>query len=470
MQLETLWEKTSPLEIFLYFIPNLEEANIRKIGNPGKNISSPFGEDKNPSFSVYEDSRRKIKYKCHSSGHTGDCFQLVADLHQLDCRSQFNEVLQLINQQMKLGIETERPNSHTSKIWRAEYYEAFCKKALTFWESRKVDVPTLHRFGVRQLKKLTYKNKARYDYHQTAVVAFEFTVNARKKLYVPSSPNPKLKKKYFFKTQKNQDIFGLRQLDRKKQKYLLICEGEGDVLCAAAHGLPAVCFQSATTLPTRQQMRTLKRKASNLVLCYDLDDAGRKAVKKLTWEYPFLIDLKIPPNSNYWVNEEGELELLETEKAAQENYKDLSDWLPNSSVHDFEKLIATQIKAARKKQFLHIWEAGNTYMKFDSKMGRYAEVANFLLEVDAQVVKEAESLRLCRLVSRNRTTDTLAIPSSVLNSEAKFSDYVTNLKGNFRFQGTKRDLQVIQKMTYELSDQLEEILSLIHISEPTRPY
>ena len=83
MKLTTLMEKTSPLEIFLHFIPNLDAANIRKTGSPGKNISSPFGEDKNPSFSVYEKSG-KLKYKCHASGNQGDCLQLVADLNNFE--------------------------------------------------------------------------------------------------------------------------------------------------------------------------------------------------------------------------------------------------------------------------------------------------------------------------------------------------------------------------------------------------
>ena len=55
MKSTSLLEKTSPLEIFLHFLDDLDESLIRKKGNPGRNISSPFQKDDNPSCSVYED-------------------------------------------------------------------------------------------------------------------------------------------------------------------------------------------------------------------------------------------------------------------------------------------------------------------------------------------------------------------------------------------------------------------------------
>jgi len=475
MKLDALLEKTSPLEIFLHFTPNLEETHIRRKGNPGRNISSPYVEDTNPSFSVYEDSSRKLKFKCHSSGQQGDCLQLVADLHNLDCKSQFNDVLKLINEKMKLGLDN-KATSYQSNVWRGTYYEGFTKKAMTFWLNRNVDVATLEKYGVRQLKQLTFKQpngkKNHFDYHKDGVTAFEFTVNARKKLYVPSSPNPHLKKKYYCKTQNNNDIFGLRQLPKKRLKFILICEGEGDVLCAAAHGIPAVCFQSANTNITKQQIRSLRRKASNLVTCYDLDEAGRKAIAKLCWRYPSLINLDIPRNNKYSLGsdkseglvlywEDMDLETKElmgiADKGKLEEYKDVSDWLPNRNVSELKAMIDRVIKDGRKKQFLHIWEMGNNYMKFNTRAGVTEQVSNFLIEADAQILKEDESLRLVRFIARDYQTETLAVPSNLFNSPDKLSDFLSTLKGNFRFNGTKKDLIAIQQMTFELSDYLREV-------------
>lgn len=472
MKLSLLLSKTSELEIFLHFLNHLDENHIRKKGNPGRNISSPFQKDDNPSCSIYEDDAQKLKYKCHASGRGGDCFQLVADLHQLDCRSEFNEVLKLINDRMKLGLENVSTR-YQSKVWKTDYYEGFTKKAKDFWLDRAVDIATLERFGVRQLKSLVFthpvtKKVSTYYFHQKGLTAFEYTVNRRKKLYVPSKPNPQLKKKFYCKTQNNNDIFGLHQLPKKKQKFLLILEGEPDVLCAVASGIPAVCFQSANVHVTKQQIRTLRRKASNLVLCYDLDKAGRAAIAKLRNQFPCLINLDIPKDSTGFVingkaeeNDETKIGTVCYEMAAKgakvETYKDLCDWLPNAMVSDFRLMINRVIKDGRKKQFLHLWEQGFSYMKFNKKAGEVEQISNFLLEADAQILKEQASLRLVRFVSREYTTDTLAVPSPIFNSPDKLSDYLTTLRGNFRFNGTKKDLMTIQQMTFELADHLEEV-------------
>lgn len=474
MKLQSILEKTSPLEIFLHFTPNLDESDIRRSGNPGKNISSPYVEDNNPSFSVYEDNSGKLKFKCHSSGQQGDCFQLVADLNNLDCKTQFNEVVKLINEKMKLGLENKR-TSYRSDVWRATYYEHYTKKAKDFWMDRNVETSVLEIFGVKQLKRLNFtqsnKKVSKFDYHKDGVTAFEFTVNGRKKLYVPSGPNPNLKKKYYCKTQNNSDIFGLRQLPKKKQKFILICEGEGDVLCAYAHGIPAVCFQSANTNITKRQIRDLKRKASNLVLCYDLDEPGKKAASKLTWNYPVLMNLEIPRDSSGYVVTG---EVIHDEKRPKEDlglvdymtdlgnekvatYKDLSDWLPKATVSDFRLMIDRTIKEGRKKRFLHIWESGNSYMKFNLKNGQIEEVSDFLIEADAQILTETDSFRLVRFISRDRKTDTLAVPSDLFNNPEKLNTYLSKLRGNYKFYGSKKDLMTIQKMTFELSDYLEEV-------------
>ncbi len=79
-------------EIYLKFL-NLSQF-------PKGNISSPFSEDKNASFKLYKNGT----FKCHSTGKQGDVFQFVADLNQIDCKSQFNKVLELIVKECNLDL------------------------------------------------------------------------------------------------------------------------------------------------------------------------------------------------------------------------------------------------------------------------------------------------------------------------------------------------------------------------------
>lgn len=84
MDKNTILSVLTPKQIILSFL------NLSYI--PKGNISSPFSKDKKPSFKLYEN----CTYKCNSTGKQGDCFQFVADLHNIDCKTNFNDVLQLI--------------------------------------------------------------------------------------------------------------------------------------------------------------------------------------------------------------------------------------------------------------------------------------------------------------------------------------------------------------------------------------
>lgn len=75
---EELLQQINPQDIFLKFL-GLNEI-------PRGNISSPFSQDKNPSFKIYPDTNT---FKCFSTGNQGDAFQLVALLNNMDCKTNF---------------------------------------------------------------------------------------------------------------------------------------------------------------------------------------------------------------------------------------------------------------------------------------------------------------------------------------------------------------------------------------------
>ena len=71
----------------------------------GKNFLNPFYDDKKASCNVYFDKGSK-QYKIKDFGDVrfnGDCFTLVALLHQLDVRTEFGEALHVIASEMGLN-------------------------------------------------------------------------------------------------------------------------------------------------------------------------------------------------------------------------------------------------------------------------------------------------------------------------------------------------------------------------------
>ncbi|WP_298156679.1 VapE domain-containing protein [Flavobacterium sp.] len=90
-------KNTTPGNIFAHFL-NLSEI-------PKGNISSPFTDDKKPSFRIYQNGT----FKCFSSGKQGDAFQFVADLNNLDCKGHFADVAKLIAKELNFSLQTALP-------------------------------------------------------------------------------------------------------------------------------------------------------------------------------------------------------------------------------------------------------------------------------------------------------------------------------------------------------------------------
>lgn len=408
-------------------------CNDFDINNLRKNVTSVFKKDEStPSLNFYKQKgTSRLLYKCHSTGYTGDCYQFVADLKGLDNRNQFDLVLEQIATDMRLNMPTYYESK--DKDWQAKYYEKFTKAGAEFWTSYGVHSGILLKYRVRQLKELIYDNrktgkKAKFHFEKEKHLAYEFDIDGRKKLYIPKQSGID---KYFIKNQTKDDIFGLRQLPSFKSTYILICEGEKDVLVASANGIPAVCFQSSNTLPTKSQIRELLKRCAYLIVCYDNDEAGRKGADKLCDTF----------------------ELVRYELG--DNYNDIAEYLPRADAYDFKDLLFQSITAWRKEKNIEIWEADNCYWKMDRK-GNQIQVSNFIVQLDAMIMGRDHPERLLRLVSNQYHTSTLSAPVKVFSSEQSFSNFCECQKGNFLFHGTKGDLQEIKRKVFHLSDYLEE--------------
>lgn len=433
-----IFDQVDDYAIFRHYVPDFTDSVLK--GN--QNITSVFNPDENnPSMSVYRGVKGAINYKCFSTSNQGDCFQLVADLKGMDNRTQFDKVLESIVDDMRLNVI--RKKTFESDDWKSEYYDQFTKAAIGYWDSFNVDQKTLSYFRVRQLKRLTYKNKkgktSKYDYEAKNLMAFEFDISGRKKLYVPVQKG--LEEKYVAKNQRSSDIFGLKELPSYKVPYILICEGEKDCLVANAHGITAVSFQSASTVVSRSMIRELLQHAHYLIVCYDNDGPGRKNSYKLCKDY-LLVNYELP-----------------------EKYNDLADYLPNADANDFKKLLSESIKEYRKQHNYKIWVHDSCYYKYQLKRNGEDEskpiaISNFTLEVDAMIFRNDESSRLVRFIGEHYSSPTLAVPSTIFNSEVKLADYLLNIRGNFHFHGSKSDLQEITMRVFHMTDYLDEIRQL----------
>lgn len=398
-----------------------------------RNIKSIFNEeDKTPSLSFYKPAD-KVLFKCFSTGLQGDCFNLIGHLYNFDCKSEFNEILKKICFDFNIQINE---GNKISKIWNAEYYSEFTKAAIQYWNQYKITIEILKRYNVRQLKRLKYKTHNN-EFESKNIIAFEFDISGRRKIYCPKQEN--LTKKVFYKTQTKNDVFGLKQVIKSNPNIILICEGEKDSLVANSLGIPSISFQSCNTIPTKDIIRKLTNTGADIVVCYDNDSPGQNAMQNLCEKYNFA-EHRIPVN-----------------------YNDIADYLPSVDIEKAKSDI---------KESLAKWRKGNNFLisvknksYYRTKGATVTKISNFILQVDCMITGLEKPLRQVKLIGSKHQTITLRIPNSIFSSDIRFTEFARDQKGHFSFTGTYRDLQEITNRAFMNCDYYEQAKGVGWINE-----
>jgi predicted P-loop ATPase len=352
-----IFNHTSPQDIYKKFL-NLSDI-------PKGNISSPFSEDKKPSFKIYNND----SFKCNSTGKQGDVFQLVADLNQLDCKTQFNQVLNIVATEMNLSLQTIdtsttvpkfikkaviEQKSHVLNVSNTELEE----NHLAYWDKLGVQRELLKKYNVRAVSKYSFfnpaKNKEITFATKDKVLAFSYEVNGNFEVYIPAQPD-KNQTKIFNNGLQNGDIFGLEQLGHEKIDSVIICAGKKDTIVAVSRGFKAVTFRSETHNPTAIQIKTLQSLCHNLFICYDNDNGGNTGRNKIIEKYPQIIPLKLPTNFN-----------------------DITDYFQEKTATDFQNLIDGAVKTKsvelEKTEITTIFHIAENYLQ-DNYNFRYNVVS-----------------------------------------------------------------------------------------------
>ena len=282
---------------------------------PNKNISSPFTEDKNPSFKIFKNGN----FYCFSTGKNGDCFQLVAELNKIDCKNDFKKVLELVATNNNLLLQLDNnytiPHKTTNKNnpvlskhevatetttninLKAEKIE-FQKRHLDYWLKFGVNKELLSKYNVNAISSYSFysENKSKNLNFKLSEneIGFSYEVNSNIEVYIPKQNT---RDKCFINSLKNDDIFGLQQVATKVE-CIIISAGKKDALTLIANGFTAVSFRSENQHITEEQFQKLQNSCNQLFICYDNDKAGENAQKRIIEKYPEIIPLQLPDDIN----------------------------------------------------------------------------------------------------------------------------------------------------------------------------
>lgn len=286
-----------------------------------KVFCNPFRGDTSPSCHLYLNkcADGSEKYFLHDFGDStwnGDCFTIVARICNKNARSDFHDVLKIIDGEMNLGVFDGNVNAmpvkkltmkakpvNTSRpIGFIPYIQEFSDSEKRFWSQYGIDQNTLTRYNVYSLSRCDFEREDGTEFSTIGSAlapcfAYFFNGITGVKLYRPKS---KVRFLYGGELPKPY-VFGWEQLpeSEQKQERVFITGCEKDALSLASHGFHAIAFNSESANIPEKMIEALSERFKHIIFCYDMDTTGvqesKARVSEFVDKYPVIrIDLPLP--------------------------------------------------------------------------------------------------------------------------------------------------------------------------------
>ena len=275
----------------------------------------PFHSEKTPSFTVYPKTQ---SFYCFGCGAGGDAVTFIKNIEHLDYIDAVKFLADKAGLQMpdtnfddtlsKTKRKIYEINRLAAKFFHACLYDKNSKIAQEYYKNRNISESTITKFGLGYApdswdslyKFLISKGYKSFDIEQAGLVKKnrygKYFDIFRNRVITP-----------IIDIRGNVVAFGGRVLDDSKPKYIntadtlvykktnelfslnfakenikssiILCEGYMDVISMYQAGIKNAVAGCGTALTT-EQVRVISRYADEVVLIYDSDEAGQKALKK----------------------------------------------------------------------------------------------------------------------------------------------------------------------------------------------
>ncbi|MGI6256005.1 MAG: DNA primase [Acutalibacter sp.] len=289
-------------------------VNLRR---QGKNLLGlcPFHNEKTPSFCIYPENN---SFYCFGCNKGGDVISFVMGVENLD----FTEAVKFLAQRAGMSLPEEggdfsmsrlrtrilEINRESGRFYFGTLSTPEGKAGLDYFRSRGLDPKTIRHFGLgyapdtgfaltNHLRNLGYtkdellqsdmvrqsKNGNLYDRYRNRVmfpiidlrgnvVAFGGRVlGDGTPKYINTSDTPVY--------HKGSGLFAMNFAKNANSRQLILAEGYMDVIALHRAGFTNAIASLGTAL-TEEQARVMRRYADEVVICYDSDEAGRRATQR----------------------------------------------------------------------------------------------------------------------------------------------------------------------------------------------
>lgn len=298
-------------------------SSFMTIKKNGKNYMAccPFHHEKTPSFSI---NRDKQLFHCFGCGASGNFVQLVMRLEGLDWYDAVEQLADRANikipktgvRQSDTLIAKKDAIVEMNKIAARFFYDSLMdpevgREARKYFTERKLSKETIIKFGLgfapnSQEALLNVLRSRGYKEHDIVEAGLAVERNGkvvdkyRNRVIFPiinvrgkvigfggrvmgsnELENGIKIPKYLNSPQtpvydKSSNLFALNLAKDSNERNLILCEGYMDVISVYQAGITN-CVATLGTALTQQQTKLLLRYASEILICYDMDEAGTKA-------------------------------------------------------------------------------------------------------------------------------------------------------------------------------------------------
>jgi len=278
---DVILQKISPYDIFRYYCTSFLEI--------GKRFCSEFREDTS-NDSVIIAWNGSLLYKDFGKPeHSFNCFTYVA--HRYSC--DFHTALLIIDKDfgLNLGPKSDvsrtgpKPKLYHKKIEQHKKVTVIKKKRrkwnnedAKFWKQFNINKSILEKFLVQPISHY-WINENRFICKSPT---YAYRIGLKYKIYAPYEKE----RKWFSNTNSTQ-IQGLHMLQGLNGT-LVITSSLKDVMSLYSIGIPAIAFQSETTMPDENTVERLKSHFNCIILFYDTDLAGQTMAERICGNFGFL--------------------------------------------------------------------------------------------------------------------------------------------------------------------------------------
>lgn len=271
LSIEKILTKTNHYSIFKYYL-----SQPIKINKP---ISSPFREDRNPSWNLFQTKEGEILYKDFATGESGGVIKFVQKLFVLNYKQALEKIWDDLI--VKNNIKTFKPiiTNHTKKnVSISIKRKYFIKTDEEYWSQYKITKNTLKTFKVYPIVTFWVNDIESNLIYSKKQPMYAYKQFDKFKIYRPYS---KEKKDKWRTNCGYYDIQGIEQLP-DKGNLLIITKSLKDVMVLYELGYNAIAPQSEQSSIPSNIMKYLKSKFKEIIILFDYDNGGIKGAEKLS--------------------------------------------------------------------------------------------------------------------------------------------------------------------------------------------